>query len=369
MSARLGQTKDWRHKNAGSPQILQPMKFSLDEGDQAEDQECILRVHMTISPYDILGVPQKANDATIKTAFHRAAKACHPDLHTADPTAEQRLRQAVAAYEVLKNPEQRAALDRHLRALRQKRAQRIAVPAVAGLASAGVVAIVVWLSVSPSHTEIASRVPLATEWKQIAASGDPKAIWAFAVRNSGTPESQLAESRLVELIDAAVDVPTLQVLRLVAADAIAERARERLVHLEALDPPRPNSVASASPDSGGAAIKEVKPEESLAQAAEHRIIREARRVEPALQAPERKVIQEAKREEPALQPYESDKEAPGEEPAPARPGKILRATTAKLRATSPAPPPQAASASKSTPPCSGSRPCASSVSTLFGVGF
>ena len=133
---------------------------------------------MVISPYDILGVPQNANDATIKTAFHRTAKACHPDLHAADPTAEQRLRQAVAAYEVLKNPEQRAALDRHLKAClqasRRRMAQRFALPALAGLASAGAVAFVVWLSVSPSQTQIVSglrRVSLATEWEQIAEIG------------------------------------------------------------------------------------------------------------------------------------------------------------------------------------------------------
>jgi curved DNA-binding protein CbpA len=325
---------------------------------------------MTISPYDILGVPQNANDATIKSAFHRAAKACHPDLNAGDATAEQRLRQTLAAYEVLKNPEQRAAFDQHLKACRRKKAQRLAVPAFAGLGSAGIVAIAVWLSVSPPHTEMASRlqrVPLATEWKEVAASGDPKAIWAFAVRNSGTPESQLAQSRLVELIDAAVDVPTLQVLRLVAADAIAERARERLLHLEAWDFAQPNSVISAAAASESAAIKEVK---DSSQAAEVRTIKEAMRIDPMLQAPERRAIQETKREEPALQPYEADKEeTPAEEPAPARRGKILRNATAKLRATSPAPPPQAASASRSTPACSGSRPCASSVSTLFGVGF
>jgi DnaJ-like protein len=336
-------------------------------------ESAYLRVHMTISPYDVLGVPQNANDATIKTAFHRAAKACHPDLNAGDTTAEQRLRETLAAYEVLKNPEQRAALDRHLKAHRRKKAQRLAVPALAGLASAGVVAIAVWLSVSPSHTEIASRlqrVPLATEWKEVAASGDPKAIWAFAVRNSGTPESQLAQSRLVELIDAAVDVPMLQVLRLVAADAIAERARERLVHLEALDPPnKPKGVASAALAAESTAVKEVKSEESLAQATEVKTIKEAMRIEPALQAPERRAIQEAKREEPALQPYEINKEAPGPEAAPPRPARSSRKVTAKLRASSPAPLPQAAFESKSTPSCSGSRSCASSVSTLFGVGF
>jgi DnaJ-like protein len=332
---------------------------------------------MIISPYDVLGVPQNANDATIKAAFHRTAKACHPDLHAADPTAEQRLRKAVASYEVLKNPEQRAALDRHLNALRRKKAQRIAVPAVAGLASAGAVAVAVWLSVS--HTEIVSSLrvqhePLATEWKKIAESSDPKAIWAFAVRNSGTTESQLAQSRLVELIDAAVDVPTLQVLRLVAADAIAERARERLLHLEGWDIAKPNSVVSAALASESAAIKEIKPEEALAQASEDRTIKEARRVEPALQAPERKAIQEAKREVPALQPYETDKEATnkeslGEEPAPARPTKGTRSASARPRTTGPTPVVQAASESKSTPACSGSRSCAGSVSTLFGVGF
>jgi hypothetical protein len=70
-----------------------------------------------------------------------------------------------------------------------------------------------------------------------------------------------------------------------------------------------------------------------------------------------------------LQPYETTREAPGEESTPPRRAKISRNATAKLRSTSPAPLPQAAPESKSTPACSGSRPCASSISTLFGVGF
>jgi curved DNA-binding protein CbpA len=327
-----------------------------------------------ISPYDILGVPQNASDETIKAAFHRAAKACHPDLHAADPTAEERLRQAVAAYHLLKNPEQRAAFDLHLKACRRKKARRFAAPALAGLVSGGAVAFVVWLSVSPSHTEIVSstraqRVPLATEWEQIAASSDPKAVWAFAVRNSGSPESELAHSKLAGLIDATVDIPTLQVLRLVAADTIAERARERLLHLKAWASARPNSVVSAAPASERSVIKEVKPEESLAQAAEDRTVKEARREEPSLQVPERKVIREAKRVEPSLQPFVATKEAPGEEPAPAISARNSKNAPARLRTTGQASLPQAASESKSTPACSGSRSCASSVSTLFGVGF
>ena len=331
-----------------------------------------------ISSYDILGVPQNASDESIRTAFHRIAKACHPDLNAADPTAGERLRQAVDAYQLLKNPEQRAALDLQLKERRRKKARRFAVPALAGLASGGAVAFAVWLSVSPSHTEIASslrgqRLPLAAEWEQIAASGDPKAIWAFAVRNSGTPESEQAHSKLVGLIDATVDIPTLQVLRLVAADAIAQRARERLVHLEALDPDKPSSVASAAPvsdpvrTSAGTAIKEIK--EPLLQLPEYETIKEAKRVEPALQVPERKVIQEAKREEPLLQPHTATYEAAGEEPARAKSARSSKNPPTRLRPTSQASLPQPASESKSTPACSGSRPCSNSVSTLFGVGF
>jgi len=331
-----------------------------------------------ISSYDVLGVPQNASDETIKAAFHRIAKACHPDLNAADPTAGERLRQAVTAYQLLKNPERRTALDLQLREHRRKKARRFAVPALAGLASGGAVAFAVWLSVSPSHTQIGSSlhgVSLATEWEQIEESGDPKAVWAFAVRNSGTPESELAHSKLVGLIDATMDIPTLQVLRLVAADAIAERARERLVHLEALDPAKPKDVATTAPSSApslaseNTAIKEVKPEEALAQAAEDRTIKEAKAVEPALQVPERKTLPEAKREEASLQPTEINKETPSEESTPARRAKVPRNVTPKVRAASAATPPQAASESKSTPACSGSRPCANSISTLFGVGF
>src|SRR5215470_8912914 len=122
-----------------------------------------------ISPYDILDVPRKASDETIKAAFHRAAKACHPDLNAADPSAAERLRQTVDAYQLLKDPEQRAALDLQLKALRRKKMRRFAVPAFAGLASGGAVAFAVWLSVSPSQTQIASslrRISAATEWEQ-----------------------------------------------------------------------------------------------------------------------------------------------------------------------------------------------------------
>src|SRR5438093_1517917 len=110
--------------------------------------------------YDILGVPRSAGEETIKVAFHRAAKACHPDLNGRDPSAEQKLRQVLAAYHILKDPEQRSAYDLQLRNHHRALARRFASAAFVGLVSGGVVALTVYLSVSPSHKQVAS-VPAA----------------------------------------------------------------------------------------------------------------------------------------------------------------------------------------------------------------
>jgi len=91
--------------------------------------------------------------------------------------------------------------------------------------------------------------PLAKEWEQVQARGDPKAIWAFAVRHPDAPESVLARSKLIALIDAAEDVSLLQILRLAATDAIAERAQQRLILLGALAGAKQDSVASGAPSS------------------------------------------------------------------------------------------------------------------------
>lgn len=71
----------------------------------------------TSDPYDILGVASSASDADIKLAFRKKASFYHPDRNP-DPNAPARFREAQAAYDVLIDPEQRAALDqkrqRHL---------------------------------------------------------------------------------------------------------------------------------------------------------------------------------------------------------------------------------------------------------------
>jgi molecular chaperone DnaJ len=62
--------------------------------------------------YEILGVGRSANEQELKSAFRRIAKDCHPDSNPGDKGAEQRFKELNEAYEVLKDPQKRAAYDR-----------------------------------------------------------------------------------------------------------------------------------------------------------------------------------------------------------------------------------------------------------------
>ena len=71
--------------------------------------------------YRALGVARSADEATLKAAYRRLAKASHPDLHAGDARAEQRFKQISVAYETLGNPDARAAYDDACAAERRRR--------------------------------------------------------------------------------------------------------------------------------------------------------------------------------------------------------------------------------------------------------
>ena len=61
---------------------------------------------------DLLGVARGADDATIKSAYRKLAMQYHPDRNPGDAEAETRFKAISAAYDVLKDPQKRAAYDR-----------------------------------------------------------------------------------------------------------------------------------------------------------------------------------------------------------------------------------------------------------------
>lgn len=63
--------------------------------------------------YDILGVDRGADEKTLKSAYRKAAMKWHPDRNPGDEKAEKKFKEASQAYEILSDPQKRAAYDRH----------------------------------------------------------------------------------------------------------------------------------------------------------------------------------------------------------------------------------------------------------------
>ena len=62
--------------------------------------------------YEILGIGRDADDKTIKSAYRKLAMQNHPDRNPNDEIAAERFREAAEAYEILKDPQKKAAYDR-----------------------------------------------------------------------------------------------------------------------------------------------------------------------------------------------------------------------------------------------------------------
>lgn len=62
--------------------------------------------------YEILGVPRDVSDEDLKKAYRKLVLQYHPDRNPGNKTAEEKIREINAAYEVVGDPEKRRAYDR-----------------------------------------------------------------------------------------------------------------------------------------------------------------------------------------------------------------------------------------------------------------
>jgi DnaJ-class molecular chaperone with C-terminal Zn finger domain len=117
--------------------------------------------------YDLLGIARGADDAAIKSAYRKLAKECHPDRHNGCSEQTERFKQISEAYDVLKDPQKRAAYDRFGKAAFQN----------------GAVAI---RSVRPASTDspTSSRQSLASSWIRGAHARTRRAVRTCATISS-----------------------------------------------------------------------------------------------------------------------------------------------------------------------------------------
>ena len=63
--------------------------------------------------YDVLGVSKEVDSNSLKSAYRRLAMKYHPDRNPGDSEAEKKFKEISEAYEVLSNPEKKAAYDQY----------------------------------------------------------------------------------------------------------------------------------------------------------------------------------------------------------------------------------------------------------------
>ena len=63
--------------------------------------------------YEILEITREADADTITKAYRRLAMKYHPDRNVGDKEAEEKFKEAAAAYDILRDPDKRARYDRY----------------------------------------------------------------------------------------------------------------------------------------------------------------------------------------------------------------------------------------------------------------
>ena len=68
---------------------------------------------MKLDYYEVLAVERTASDGELKSAYRKLAMQFHPDRNPNNPEAEEKFKACSEAYQVLSDPDKRAAYDRY----------------------------------------------------------------------------------------------------------------------------------------------------------------------------------------------------------------------------------------------------------------
>jgi molecular chaperone DnaJ len=90
------------------------MSERLDTGGEADSKATGWEAGMAKRCYyEVLEVERTADDGQLKSAFRKLAMKWHPDRNPGDTSSEHKFKEINEAYEILKDPDKRAAYDRY----------------------------------------------------------------------------------------------------------------------------------------------------------------------------------------------------------------------------------------------------------------
>ena len=180
--------------------------------------------------YDLLGALPNDGAEGLRTAFRRAVKGAHPDIHPGDPDAALKFRQIVRANDILTDDEQRAAYDhllklahlekeeisRHGVAVRTRRLVSGAM-ALAGACLVATGGFLLFTHVSAASIatadslDVGARASAEIAARAAASSDTPdKSASSARVESSAIPAAAIAPPAAMRLSDAQ-SVPTAKV--------------------------------------------------------------------------------------------------------------------------------------------------------------
>jgi tetratricopeptide (TPR) repeat protein len=154
--------------------------------------------------YDLLGALPSDDAEGLRTAFRKAVKGAHPDIHPDDPDAALKFREIVRANEILVDDEQRTAYD-HLLQLAHREASKQAIAARIHRAASVVLAFATVSVVTAGSYLLFTQMPAASlaPARPIGAAIHASAVTAFtgpvALPDAAVENVSLTKSARLEL--------------------------------------------------------------------------------------------------------------------------------------------------------------------------